>query len=120
MAGPHRTDTNAFHELSFAERSRSIAAAIDDLQAAIEHHVAHSPRRPETIETCLSQVDRLGRRLRETYEQRGARSGSGRAILPGVEQVPRLRVGSPRLAEPERAADFTMDVAEEAQDAGLR
>jgi hypothetical protein len=41
-------------------------------------------------------------------------------VVPGAEAVPRLHVGSPRLADPERAADFTMDVAEESRDAGLR
>jgi hypothetical protein len=41
-------------------------------------------------------------------------------VVPGSEEVPRLHVGSPRLAEPERAADFTMEVAEETRDPGLR
>lgn len=41
-------------------------------------------------------------------------------VVPGVEAVPRFHVGSPRLAQPERAADFTKEVAEEPQDAGLR
>jgi len=41
-------------------------------------------------------------------------------VVPGAEAVPRFHVGSPRLADPERAADFTMDVAEEPRDAGLR
>ena len=34
-----------------------------------------------------------------------AHPDSGRSV-PGAEALPRLRVGSPRLAEPERAADF--------------
>jgi hypothetical protein len=34
--------------------------------------------------------------------------------------VSRFHVGSPHLAQPERAADFTKEVAEEPQDAGLR
>jgi hypothetical protein len=38
----------------------------------------------------------------------------------GVAELPRIHVGSPRLAEPERAADFTMEVAEEIPHAGLR
>jgi hypothetical protein len=119
MAGRHQGDTKEFRELSFAEQAKSITATINDLQAAIEHHVAHSPRRSETIEKCLAQVDRLGQRLRGTYDQQSARVGSG-PTLPGVEEMPRLRVGSPRLAKPELAVDFTMDVAEESRDAGLR
>jgi hypothetical protein len=112
MAGRHKGNTKEFRELSFAEQAKSITATINNLQAAIEHHVDHSPRRPETIETCLAQVDRLRQRLRNTYKQQGAHCGSGPA-LPGVQEVPRIYVRSPRLAEPERAVDFTMDVAEE-------
>jgi hypothetical protein len=41
-------------------------------------------------------------------------------VVPGVEGVPGFHVGSPRLAQPERAADFTKEVVEEPQDAGLR
>ncbi len=41
-------------------------------------------------------------------------------IVPGVGEKPVVHAGSPRLARPERAADFTMDVAEECRDAGLR
>jgi hypothetical protein len=41
-------------------------------------------------------------------------------VVPGAEEAPRLRVGSPRLAHPERAADFTLEVVEEPEDAGLR
>ena len=124
MAVRHQGDMKEFRELSFAEQAKSITATINNLQAAIEHHVEHSPRRLETIdletiEKCLAQIERLGQRLRRTYNQQGARSGSGHA-LPSVEKVHRFRVGSPRLAEPERAADFTMDVAEESQDAGIR
>ena len=119
MSVLHKGDTKEFHELSFAEQARFIAATISDLQAAIEHHVEHSAHRSETIEMCLAQVDRLGRRLRESYDQQDDQSGSSRT-LPDIEMVPRLRVGSPRLAEPERAADFTMDVAEEPPVAGLR
>ena len=37
-----------------------------------------------------------------------------------VNDLPRIRVGSPRLAEPERAVDFTMEVTEELPHAGLR
>jgi len=119
MAVRHQGDTKEFRELSFAEQAKSITATINNLQAAIEHHVEHSPRRLETIEKCLAQIERLGQRLRGTFNQQAARSGSGHA-LPSVEKVHRFRVGSPRLAEPERAADFTMDVAEESQDAGIR
>ena len=41
-------------------------------------------------------------------------------VVPDAEGVTVLHVGSPRLAQPERAADFTMEVAEEPRDAGLR
>jgi predicted RNase H-like HicB family nuclease len=37
--------------------------------------------------------------------------------FPAPEEVPRLHVGSPRLAQAERAADFTLEVAEESQHA---
>jgi hypothetical protein len=112
MAGRHKGGTKVFRELTFAEQARSITATINNLEAAIEHHVEHSPRRLATIEVCLAQVDRLRQRLRASYDQRGSRSGPAEPAL-GVEEVPRLHVGSPRLAEPERAADFTMEVTEE-------
>lgn len=41
-------------------------------------------------------------------------------LVPGADEVSRFHVGSPRLAQPEHAADFTKEVAEEPQDAGLR
>lgn len=41
-------------------------------------------------------------------------------VVPDSEGATVLHVGSPRLAQPERAADFTMEVAEEPRDAGLR
>ena len=78
MAVRHQGDTKEFRELSFAEQAKSITATIKNLQAAIEHHVEHSPCRSETIEKCLAQIERLGQRLRGTYNQQGARSGSGR------------------------------------------
>ena len=43
-----------------------------------------------------------------------------RQAASGIDGLPRIRVGSPRLAEPERAVDFTMEVAEESPHAGLR
>jgi hypothetical protein len=118
MAGRHKGDTKEFRALSFAEQSESITATINNLQAAIEHHVEHSSRRLETIEKCLSQVDRLRLRLRNAYQQQSAHPDSCRSV-PGAEGVPRLRVGSPRLAESERAADFVMEVSEVSPDAGL-
>jgi len=119
MAGRHKGDTKEFRELTFAEQAKSIAATINNLQAAIEHHVEHSPHRTNTIEKCLAQVDRLSRRLRDTYHPQGTQAGARRATLT-VEELPRVRVGSPRLARPEQAADFTMEVSEEARDASLR
>jgi hypothetical protein len=41
-------------------------------------------------------------------------------LVPGVEEFRVFHAGSPRLAQPERAGDFTMAVAEEPRDAGLR
>ena len=41
-------------------------------------------------------------------------------VVPGSEEVSKFHVGSPRLAHPEHAVDFTKEVAEEPQDAGLR
>jgi hypothetical protein len=119
MAGRHKGDTKEFRSLSFAEQAKSITAAINNLQGAIEHHVNHSPRQSETIAKCLAQVDRLRHRLRNAYEQQNAHSGSGQAV-PGIQELPRIYIRSPRQADPERAADFTMEVAEEAQDAGLQ
>jgi hypothetical protein len=40
-------------------------------------------------------------------------------VVPEVGEKPRVHIPSPRLAQPERAADFIMDVAEEPRDAGL-
>jgi hypothetical protein len=57
--------------------------------------------------------------LRNTFEQQSAHSGSWQAV-PTVEEVPRIHIRSPRLADTDRAADFTMDVAEVSPDAGLR
>ena len=118
MVGRHKGDTKEFRALSFAEQAKSINATINNLQEAIEHHVEHSPRRLETIEKCLAQVDRLRLRLRNAYEHPSAHPDSCRSV-PGAEALPRLRVGSPHLAEPERAADFVMEVAEVSPDAGL-
>lgn len=119
MAGRDKGDTKEFRELTFAEQARSITATINKLQAAIEHHVEHSPRRIETIEEFLAQIDRLGRRLRDSYYREGARAGSDQATQ-AVEAMPRVRVGSPHLARPEQAADFAMEVGEESRDAALR
>jgi hypothetical protein len=41
-------------------------------------------------------------------------------VVTGVEEVPNFHVRSPRLAQPDRADDFTKEVSEESQDAGLR
>lgn len=111
MVGRHQGATKEFGALTFAEQADSIRATTDSLRAAIEHHVEHSPRRLEAIEECLAQVDRLRRRLSDKYEQRDAHSGS-RPVTRAVEGMPRIHVGSPRLAEPERAADFAMEVAQ--------
>ncbi len=119
MAGRHNGDTKEFRDLSFADQAKSITATINDLQAVIAHHIEHSPQQMETIDKCLAQVNRLRQRLRSTYGRQGAHSRSWQTV-PGVEVVPWIHVGSPRLAEPERSIDFTMEVAEEYPDAGLR
>jgi hypothetical protein len=40
-------------------------------------------------------------------------------VVTGVDETRRVRVGSPRLADRERAADFAMDVTEDSPDAGV-
>lgn len=40
-------------------------------------------------------------------------------IAPGVEPRPTASIASPRLAHPEQAKDFQMEVVEEKQDAGV-
>lgn len=78
MAGRHQGNTKEFRELSFAEQANSITATINNLQAAIEHHVGHSPRRRETIETCSAQVDRLRLQLESRYDLRLVPPGGGK------------------------------------------
>jgi len=112
MAGRHKVDTKEFRELTFAEQAKSITATINNLQAAIEHHVENSPRRQETIEKCLGQVDRLRQRMQSAYVSGGAQSISVGAV-PSVEEMSRFHIGSPRLAQPERALDFAKEVAED-------
>jgi hypothetical protein len=40
-------------------------------------------------------------------------------VVPGVEEAPRFHSASPRLARPERAADFVKEVTEEPRDASV-
>jgi hypothetical protein len=61
----HKGDTKEFRELNHSEQARSIPATMNNLKAAIEHHVEHSPERLKTIEICLAQVDRFRQRLRD-------------------------------------------------------
>jgi hypothetical protein len=42
------------------------------------------------------------------------------AVVPGGEEGSRFHIASPRLARPEHAADLTMEVVEEPQDASIR
>jgi hypothetical protein len=118
MSDRHTANSKAFHELSFADQATSIAATINKLQAAIDEHVQQSPRRLETIEQCLTQVHRLEQRLVTAYEQQNARSSAAQTA-PDIGEVPRIHMRSPRLADPECAADFIMEVAEDSRDAGL-
>jgi len=41
-------------------------------------------------------------------------------VVPGADKMAKIHMRSPRLAHPERAVDFVMEVTEEPQDAGLR
>ena len=63
-------------------------------------------------------MERLRQHLLNAFGQEAAVPPSRRSAHE-AEEVPRIRVGSPRLAEPERAADFAMEVAEVFPDAGL-
>jgi len=40
-------------------------------------------------------------------------------VVPGMEIERVARIASPRLAHPEQAADFTMEIVEEATDASV-
>jgi hypothetical protein len=119
----HKSDTREFLSLTFAEQAKSITASIDSLQELIEHHIEHSPQPQETIKICLGQLDRLLARLDGIYEQAEAFSRShsrSREGVPIVQELPRVHLRSPRLADPKRAGDFIMEVAEEPADAGVR
>jgi hypothetical protein len=41
-------------------------------------------------------------------------------VVPSAREQPRFHAGSPRLAQPERAADFAKEVIAELRDADLR
>ena len=49
----HQKDTKGFGELTYAEQAHSITAMLNNIQAAIEHHVQHSPQRKETTDKCI-------------------------------------------------------------------
>ena len=59
----HKADTKTFEELTFAEQAKSITAMINNLNAAIKHHVDNSPRRAQTRQKCINQIDRLNSRV---------------------------------------------------------
>jgi hypothetical protein len=40
-------------------------------------------------------------------------------VVPGVEELARFHIRSPRLAQPERAVDFVKEVTKEPRDAAL-
>lgn len=112
-------DAKESRELTLAEQAKFIATTVDTLQAAIESYVEQSPRRRETVEECLAQIDRLRRRLQATHLQGGDQPDLGESA-PGVEEVLRFHVRSPRLAQTGYAADFAKGVVEEPRVAGLR
>ncbi|GAC1346646.1 MAG: hypothetical protein NVSMB14_09610 [Isosphaeraceae bacterium] len=55
-------------ELTFTERSKSIAVVLDDLRALIEQDVEQSPTKRETLESWLEAMDRLRLQLRSGFE----------------------------------------------------
>ncbi len=107
-----------FQDLSFSEQANTIMATLDTLRLEIEHHVESSLRREETLQKCLAQVDQLRDSLKTALEQRAPHAGSARSI-GGDARIRKARIWSPRLADPERAADFVMDVAEVSPDVSL-
>ena len=122
MDGRHKSDTREFRSLTFAEQAKSITASIDSLQAAIEHHVELSPQPQETIKKCLGQVDRLLARLGHHFEQVEAFSqlpSHSREDAAAVQEVLRVHLRSPRLADPKCAGDFAKEVVEESPDTGV-
>jgi hypothetical protein len=70
MARPaHKDDTKTFSELTFSEQSKSITAAINNLQAAIRYHTRTAKDPAKTgakcvVQKCVVQVERLLKRLR--------------------------------------------------------
>ena len=59
----HKRDTAQFKDLSFAEQAKSISATLNNLQAAIRHHIRKSQDSQKTRAKCLGQVLRLAGRL---------------------------------------------------------
>jgi hypothetical protein len=61
----HKNHTKTFGELSFQEQAKSITATINNLQAAINHHINNSSIniRNQTRAKCLKQINRLMGRL---------------------------------------------------------
>jgi hypothetical protein len=67
MSERHPNNIKEFRELAFAEREKSITATINNLRAAMEDHIEHSPRRQDAIEECLDQIAQLQEGLRARY-----------------------------------------------------
>ena len=76
--------------------------------------LAHGGPSPEGFEAAARERPSNG------IVQVAVTDPDSRQATSGVAALPRIRVGSPRLAEPERAVDFTMEVAEEIPHAGVR
>ena len=90
MSSLDEADIQAFRHVSFEARAKSIEAAIENLEPAIEARIEHSPRKPETLETCLGQVDELKRRLRSSFDRFASRAVTWRSS-PAAQESPRVQ-----------------------------
>ncbi|MEI8315434.1 MAG: hypothetical protein WCG79_08295 [Verrucomicrobiota bacterium] len=59
----HKRDTQEFGEETFADQARTITATINNLQRAIQRHIAGSTNPLRTSAKCLNQLQRLISRL---------------------------------------------------------
>lgn len=59
----HKRDTKEFGELTYGDQAKSVTASLNNLFNAVEHHIAHSPRRAYTRRKCRDQVRRFLNRV---------------------------------------------------------